>query len=504
MIHREKFGRNDPCPCGSGKKFKKCCLDRASGEGSMANMDPLWRSVRRAVDGLSVEILKFAEERFGIEVIEEAWQEFLFDDTETSSGPDSFHLPVFFSWFAYNWIPDPFSETYKAPPELEEGTVARAFLRKMGRKLDPLAVRYIEECQKSVFSFYDILSVTPGTGFRVRDILTGEEMDILDQSASESAIPGQILFGNVVRIDHLSLLDSSASYLIPVTMKPEILALRGFIRKTFPHPSRQDLAEYDIEMFELYHDLMEDLRNPAPPTLLNTDDELMVLHEIIYEIDSPRQAFDALKTLSVVETEVEMLQSAVFDERGTLVSVKIPWAKLGNKLHPTWENTLLGHLEIHGGTLTIQTNSDNRAKTIREMVESRLAGSIRFRSDTTTTQKEFAAKAKIKGRSGSGPNESLSGSPQEVSQEIREAMKEFLQKEILQWAHANLPMLGGKTPLEAVQTEDGRDLVESLLLDMEQREISPGMLIDRKIMSELRKTLGFSEIPFQKAFPPKD
>jgi uncharacterized protein YecA (UPF0149 family) len=21
-----KVGRNDPCPCGSGKKFKKCCL----------------------------------------------------------------------------------------------------------------------------------------------------------------------------------------------------------------------------------------------------------------------------------------------------------------------------------------------------------------------------------------------------------------------------------------------------------------------------------------------
>jgi len=21
----DKTGRNDPCPCGSGKKFKKCC-----------------------------------------------------------------------------------------------------------------------------------------------------------------------------------------------------------------------------------------------------------------------------------------------------------------------------------------------------------------------------------------------------------------------------------------------------------------------------------------------
>jgi hypothetical protein len=35
--HREplrKLGRNDPCPCGSGKKFKKCCLNATSGDFS--------------------------------------------------------------------------------------------------------------------------------------------------------------------------------------------------------------------------------------------------------------------------------------------------------------------------------------------------------------------------------------------------------------------------------------------------------------------------------------
>ncbi len=26
FISEEKVGRNDPCPCGSGKKYKKCCL----------------------------------------------------------------------------------------------------------------------------------------------------------------------------------------------------------------------------------------------------------------------------------------------------------------------------------------------------------------------------------------------------------------------------------------------------------------------------------------------
>jgi len=25
---KNKIGRNDPCPCGSGKKFKKCCLNK--------------------------------------------------------------------------------------------------------------------------------------------------------------------------------------------------------------------------------------------------------------------------------------------------------------------------------------------------------------------------------------------------------------------------------------------------------------------------------------------
>lgn len=26
----EKTGRNDPCPCGSGKKFKNCCLNKSA------------------------------------------------------------------------------------------------------------------------------------------------------------------------------------------------------------------------------------------------------------------------------------------------------------------------------------------------------------------------------------------------------------------------------------------------------------------------------------------
>lgn len=32
-----KIGRNDPCPCGSGKKFKKCCVTRPPAQESAAS-----------------------------------------------------------------------------------------------------------------------------------------------------------------------------------------------------------------------------------------------------------------------------------------------------------------------------------------------------------------------------------------------------------------------------------------------------------------------------------
>ena len=28
LVRRVKIGRNDKCPCGSGLKFKKCCIDK--------------------------------------------------------------------------------------------------------------------------------------------------------------------------------------------------------------------------------------------------------------------------------------------------------------------------------------------------------------------------------------------------------------------------------------------------------------------------------------------
>lgn len=39
----EQVGRNDPCPCGSGKKYKQCCLKNQK-EKSSASLAPLGKT----------------------------------------------------------------------------------------------------------------------------------------------------------------------------------------------------------------------------------------------------------------------------------------------------------------------------------------------------------------------------------------------------------------------------------------------------------------------------
>lgn len=37
-----KVGRNDPCPCGSGKKFKQCCFLTKGGGGLKKKLTAKW------------------------------------------------------------------------------------------------------------------------------------------------------------------------------------------------------------------------------------------------------------------------------------------------------------------------------------------------------------------------------------------------------------------------------------------------------------------------------
>ena len=76
-------GRNDPCSCGSGRKFKHCCLRALDAEDAA-------RTRLRTAEGVLVPpLLAYAADEFGDEFFDEAWEEFFLwdavpDDIEKS------------------------------------------------------------------------------------------------------------------------------------------------------------------------------------------------------------------------------------------------------------------------------------------------------------------------------------------------------------------------------------------------------------------------------------
>ena len=64
----------------------------------------------------------------------------------------------------------------------------------------------------------------------------------------------------------------------------------------------------------------------------------------------------------------------------------------GNKLHKSWDNTVLGHLKIEDGTLKVTVNSGRRARRIRKEIEKRLGGSASLVDDEISSLEEALTK----------------------------------------------------------------------------------------------------------------
>ena len=99
-----KPGRNDPCPCSSGRKYKHCCLPK---DQAIAPEELAWRRVRRATEPLGAELMREAARCFGAAGLDEAWSEFnLFEEDEPFDDASPY-VTLFFSWFLHDWQPDP-------------------------------------------------------------------------------------------------------------------------------------------------------------------------------------------------------------------------------------------------------------------------------------------------------------------------------------------------------------------------------------------------------------
>jgi len=286
------------------------------------------------------------------------------------------------------------------------------------------------------------------------------------------------------------LLEACSPYAIAPIYKPEIIDLRKRIAAKSDLFAGELLRERERDLRALYLDIIGRILDPKPPKLQNTDGEPLSLQRLVFDVDSAQQAFDALKHLAFGGTEDELLEGAERDAEGALVRASFDWKKAGNRMHASWDNTVLGTIWIDGGRLTAEVNSAKRASTLKALIEEALGERARYRATEIQSVEKLFAEAPARNAddvSAAGKHGTLSELP-----EVKAKIVEMLEKHYERWIDEKIPALGDKTPREAVKDPDGLEKVEALVLQIERNGARMTPALDPAMLRRLRARLGLA------------
>lgn len=455
-----KTGRNDPCPCGSGKKYKNCCL----GKQSEPSQTLYYRRLSEAHDRLVKRLLPFATRKFGKEAMDVAMDEFLLWPEEGEISESAFDRfgTLFWPWFFFNWEYDSSSNDVKLA--WPEGlTVSELYAEEHRKRLDPLERILIESVNRKPYSFFEVLQVDRGKGLQLKDVLKGDSIEVQERLGSEYVHPGDLVFGRAVLVDSVGMIVGLGPTIIPPRYKPEVIQLRTELREGLSSITDDMLYEWDIEIRDLYFHLENSLH--SRPQVCNTDGDPLEFHRLIYAVPSAQEAFEKLSDLCVTVDAQELLAEAKRDSAGRITHIELSWDRLGHKAILGMPNTALGRIVIDGRRLNAEVNSAQRAKTLRHEIDSRLGHRAQFKADEIQDLKSMLSEpeGRRSGKRRSDEHRKLMQHP-----EVRERVSEVIGRHWEGWIDQEIPALGEKTPREAVKSPDGREAVEALLKDAER------------------------------------
>ncbi|MGA9668812.1 MAG: SEC-C domain-containing protein [Terracidiphilus sp.] len=461
IVPRETTERNAPCPCGSGKKYKRCCLS-----GTWApptSFESPWSRQREASDRLTPALLKLAARELGDDLLM-AWADFNQVPFPEPISKFENEEGIFNPYLIFDWSPNSLVRRRSGKPRA--GLVLETYLDKHASRLSELELQILQQAISQPVSFYEIVRCNPGHGAVLRDILIGGETEVEEHSGSRSMRPGDLVYGQIWRLPEVATLGRLAPRLIAPDRKVEIVGLRAKLRRKIVKKNRElnasDLLRYTDEIRSVYLDIRDAMSRPK--RLVNTDGEPYIFHTVTFRIGSAQVAFDALAPLALGVDKEDLLEDAEWNADGSLESVEFDWLVSGNAMHKSWDNTIMGHLNISGRTLVVEVNSANRAGKIRQQIEKRLGLYAAHLSTSTQTPEEAVAKRKEQGKN--APVEKEKSEP--LDPEIQKDFVAHMQAQVEAWVYQKIPALGGRTPFEAVRDPDGKEIVESLLVGRER------------------------------------
>lgn len=371
-------GRNDPCPCGSGKKYKKCCL---SSDLPASEVEQLYQRLSKSYEKLEKRLGELAYRVFGQEGPAFALDEFLGwpegDEPVESDFLDR-QGALFWPWFLFNWEYEKDIDEFELEGP-EEKTIAELYAQDKGSRLDPIEQTLINAINRKPYSFWEVMGVVPGKSIDLQDILTGERITAQERTGSQTVQPADIVFGRVVPVNGVGIIFGIGATILPPESKAPVLELRLRLSGEKRDLNDDILLDWDVDIRRFYFDMERSLFQP--PLLQNADGDPLEVHTLVYEIKDADAAVTELAPLCIAETEKEIRFRAERDGKGRLRKVDFPWMRRDADPDAGPETSVLGLIRLDGNRLIVEVNSANRATAIGQIIAERLAGNAEFKVD---------------------------------------------------------------------------------------------------------------------------
>ena len=417
------IGRNDPCPCGSGKKYKKCCYLKTQPHIEKQELIRV-----KIIDELMAIAMKYHKDSYA-EAYDHFWNE-EYPEDNLPAELQEFAEINFNEWFLFDWPVD----------EKEEKTLIELYMtQKKNLSSDELEVLKI--MNDAVISVYEVQEVIPDKGLILKDLLLGGEYKVSEKKATESARKWDILATRLLYLDEKYTI-SGCVYPFPVQQKSEIIesaknAFRAF-KKEFPHATMKDMLKVTSMLNDLWY---RNAREPVKPILITTDREPFVFSRALFEIKDKKQVIQGLK------------KDRLFKQTR---NNEFTWEKKRDKE----SLSVLGTVRIKGKYLTLECNSRERLKRGKRILLKAIPDLVFHKSDTF--QDPYEVMEKVKDR----PLEE-SKIPFDLEQEFYD---KFMHQHMEKWLTEKIPALDNKTPFASIKTKKGREKVVDLLKSFENTE----------------------------------
>ncbi len=461
-----KIGRNEPCTCGSNKKYKKCCMNNDASLDLEKTLDFLWHKLRK-MEGKVIDkhLLPYLKNELPEEMSSIALADFCLEDLPEEIDRELIFNNFFIPWLLFNWIPE---EDFGVQKFDSQKTIAQNYIATSERNLSSEVMHFIEAMNQTYYSFYSVQEVVLEKYLVVKDILLGIEHTIKEKLATRTIKRGNILFGRILTLDNQSIFVGMAPYIIPVGYHGTLLDYKKWLIEENENQGLNSkiLREYSVdELVNYFFEIIVERFNQPSPTLLNTDGDPIIFSKSYFKLRlSPAEVLHKLLSLTLSKDPDEFLNDAERDSSSKVTKIDFPWLKKGNKKHKNWDNTVMGNIIVEENKLILETNSEKRTELGKKILSKHLGDDIMFQQTLLETPEQ---------RLKSVPditNHNEEESKLLASPEVQEQLKQMAKAHWENWFDEKIPALDYKTPREAAKTKDGKERLEALLMGYEHYE----------------------------------